>query len=59
MNQAILAAGFAGLGVFIIVGIFSTLVHRLRHGQGHRYLWGVAIIAILMAAYEYLNYLGR
>lgn len=59
MKQAILAAALMGTAVFIVLGTLTTIVHRLRHGLGRRYLWGVAVIAILLATYEYLNYLGR
>ena len=57
--QALLAAIIAGALSFMVLGVLADLVHRWRHGSSRRYLWGVAVIAVLVAVYEYLNYLGR
>ncbi len=59
MRQALLASGLAGASAFVVVGTAAALVHRHRHGIGHRYLWGVLVIAMLAALYQYLNYIGR
>lgn len=59
MTQALLAAGIAAGVTFVGLGLVATFIHRWRHGQGRRYLWGIAVAAVLVGVYEYLNYLGR
>lgn len=59
LAQALLAAVIAGAGSFIVLAAVTTIIHHHRNGLTHRYLWGVAVAAILIAIYEFINYLGR
>ena len=58
MRQAALAAGSTFVVSFIVLGILAWIVHKLRHSRAP-FWWGVLVGSVLVAAYAFVNYLGR
>ncbi len=58
MSQAILAAGIMGGAVVVVFELVGVLISRYHRPDRNYHLMTLAA-AILVAAYTYLNYLGR
>lgn len=58
MIGAILAAAVAGVIAFSGIWLLGWLIQTFFH-TGKSYHWVALVIAILVAGYEFLNYLGR
>lgn len=59
MSQAIIPALLFGTITYGAITVVGWLIQKLLHHKHSAYHWVALVIAVLVAIYQYLEYLGR